>query len=306
MKTFGSLLLLIAILLSSCTAATDATLSFDAQLSVGGSSTFTVTAEVYNSGERTFRAGEDFAAQLHIYDEEGDLNVCVEAAQFAGPLEPADSHFPAGWKGTLPAGAYRLTWGAENYGAIEKQFRIVERDGKLYLDEASLLTEQLNDVPWVDNCAEFSGPTPPERDFPSPPPARMVIGDESQISGIGSYCWSEPDSEVGICEDTIGIPTPRDPLLAASPVEAVFSFTVDQPPIELSLILIPSTDTEELQFTTGDMRWWGFQGGERYNLELQNPSAIDLALEPGTYILALFARWDEYGDVTYGFLIEVQ
>ena len=47
-------------------------------------------------------------------------------------------------------------------------------------------------------------------------------------------------------------------------------------------------------------------GAETITLASDSENIIDLSLEPGTYVLSLFARWQGYGDATYGFLVEVR
>ncbi len=64
-----------------------------------------------------------------------------------------------------------------------------------------------------------------------PPNAILSINGTEQISGIGSYCWSE--SGPGVCADMIGIITPRDPLAASSHFTAHLSLPLREPPQEL-------------------------------------------------------------------------
>ena len=52
-------------------------------------------------------------------------------------------------------------------------------------------------------------------------------------------------------------------------------------------------------------RWWPFPQGENVPLALETQPKTELKLDPGLYVLNLFARWEKRGDVAYGFLIEV-
>jgi hypothetical protein len=112
---------------------------------------------------------------------------------------------------------------------------------------------------------------------------------------------------VGVCADAIGIPTQQESLQAASPLQASFTFAIPQPPSFLQLDVIDTTDVEELDFDARDLRWWRyFPNTLEHILPMDNPSEFHLDIEPGIYILRLFAQWEELGDVTYGFLVEVQ
>ena len=59
-----------------------------------------------------------------------------------------------------------------------------------------------------------------------PPPAVLEVDGQEQISGIGSYCWSDPEEDVGVCADTIGIIAPENPMDISA------SFTLKDDPHE--------------------------------------------------------------------------
>ena len=44
----------------------------------------------------------------------------------------------------------------------------------------------------------------------------------------------------------------------------------------------------------------------RSSLPLEREQDIILSLDAGIYVLDIFAQWEEVGDVSYGFLVEVQ
>ncbi|MGC9334801.1 MAG: hypothetical protein ACP5JJ_11670, partial [Anaerolineae bacterium] len=50
---------------------------------------------------------------------------------------------------------------------------------------------------------------------------------------------------------------------------------------------------------------WSAAGGTEVALPLAAEPGADLALEPGLHVLYLFARWEGFGDASYGFLLEV-
>ncbi|VVB92507.1 Uncharacterised protein [uncultured archaeon] len=136
-----------------------------------------------------------------------------------------------------------------------------------------------------------------------PPSAVLKIGTNEQISGIGSYCWSE--SGKSICADMIGIITAKEPLLTSSPFTVHFSLPLQEPPQELQLNIVRVTNDDEIKRAPNSSRAW-YAKWNYSKLPLERESDINLSLEPGLYVLNVFARWKEKGDVTYGFLIEVQ
>jgi putative hemolysin len=143
-----------------------------------------------------------------------------------------------------------------------------------------------------------------------PPPAWLAIAGQEQISGIGTYCWTqapvEGETSVGICADMVGIPTSEEPLTASSPFTATFRLAPEERPDELLLEVISVTAADELERWPPGSRGWTFKPGERYSLSLERTPSIELSLEPGLYVLNLFGRWQAWGDASYGFLVEVQ
>ena len=140
-----------------------------------------------------------------------------------------------------------------------------------------------------------------------PPPAVLKIGGNEQTSGIGSYCWKE----AGVCADMIGTITPKEPLPASSHFTAHFSLPLQEPPQELHFSVIPVTDYDEIKGVHSSRAWLIKEerikeGISTLPLLLEREQDINLSLEPGQYVLSMFTRWKEKGDVTYGFLIEVQ
>jgi hypothetical protein len=142
-----------------------------------------------------------------------------------------------------------------------------------------------------------------------PPPAVLEITGREQVSGIGSYCWSEPAGEgtgVAICADMAGIPTAEQPLVAGSPFTATFRLGPEGAPDELVLDVLAVTPADRVEPWPPGSRGWQFRPGERFSLPLEREPSLTLSLEPGLYVLALFGRWQPWGDASYGFLVEVQ
>lgn len=152
---------------------------------------------------------------------------------------------------------------------------------------------------------ESAGAVPEE-----PPNAILNINGTEQISGIGSYCWSE--SGPGACADMIGIITPKEPLAASSHFTAHLSLPLREPPQELHFNIIQAADYDEIKLAINGSRAWRLKESKikvgnypTLPLLLESESDMNLSLEPGLYVLNVFARWKNKGDVTYGFLIEV-
>ena len=132
-----------------------------------------------------------------------------------------------------------------------------------------------------------------------PPPAMLEINGVTQISAIGSYCWSG-----GGCADAIGIPTPMEARTISSPITAHLRLPIDASPTTLLLTVIPVTEKDEMQENARGYRWWNYQEGQSSQLPLQSQQDIQIDLDPGLYVLSIQVWWDEKGSVTYGFLVE--
>jgi len=140
-----------------------------------------------------------------------------------------------------------------------------------------------------------------------PPPSILEINGNEQTSGIGSYCWKVENETYSLCADTIGIITPAKPLLTRSPFTAHLTLPLQEPPEELGFSATRVTDEDELREAVNDVRAWRFEGnkGNWYKLPSEREPEINLSLEPGLYVLNVFVKWEEKGDVSYGFLVQV-
>lgn len=76
-----------------------------------------------------------------------------------------------------------------------------------------------------------------------PPPATIRIDGKEQISGIGSFCWRGTLN--ALCDDTLGIPTAKEPLIAGSPLTAHLSLPLREHPYELRLKIVQVTGHDE-------------------------------------------------------------
>jgi len=110
------------------------------------------------------------------------------------------------------------------------------------------------------------------------------------------------------CVDKVGVPTARNPLSSVSPVTALLTLPLNDPPTQLVLTVFPASNVNEIKSPdiTGDHRWWNFIEGYISQLALQTSQEIKQELQPGLYVFYVFAVWDGKGDVSYGFLVEVK
>ena len=136
-----------------------------------------------------------------------------------------------------------------------------------------------------------------------PPPATLEINGSVQTSGIGTFCWSNESG--GLCADMIGVPTQPDPIITSSPIQAQLHLPLEEPPSNLELQIMPVDETS-IDVGPRNYRWWDYQDQPSGTLPLISEQAIDLSLEPGLYVLRITAWWDGEGDVTYGFLLQVE
>ena len=142
---------------------------------------------------------------------------------------------------------------------------------------------------------------------PEPPLATLVIAGKEQTAGLGSYCWRYEDGRP-LCTSSIGIPTAQDALPADSPFTARLRLPFERPVTESQLTVYSVTVDDQLDSVARGSRWWRSKGeaSEPFTLTLEGETIVELSLEPGLYVLSLFARWQGHGDAAYGFLVEVR
>jgi hypothetical protein len=145
MKTRVSFVLLFAVLLGlsgvGCTATQpqDPTpaLSFETQMQINAEQEWHISLGVHNEAETPFAGDKAFHGQMKLWhvdgNRAGELRASASLVSLA-PLAPDETAWPLAWRARLDPGTYSLTWGAEGYGLSSVEFRIVERDGRLYLD----------------------------------------------------------------------------------------------------------------------------------------------------------------------------
>jgi hypothetical protein len=106
-------------------------------MNIDSSQRFHVSLGVENVGDTRFREYEFFNGRMDLHNDTGEEVGRIQVTTL-WELAPGSAGWPAAYASHLPAGAYRLTWGAPEYGSITVDFTIVELDGWLYLGEESI------------------------------------------------------------------------------------------------------------------------------------------------------------------------
>ena len=158
-------------------------------------------------------------------------------------------------------------------------------------------------------------PTPAEKGATASPPlepiqppvATLTIDDHTQTAGIGSYCWSDNQGiqKLGLCVDLIGIPTALEPLITSNtPYTAHFHLPLNISPDSVYVSVMPAV-SEIINPAQNEFREWGSSPGWSGALPLKSDIEYEFQEGPGLYILQLNVQWKKYGDVSYGFLVQV-
>lgn len=142
-----------------------------------------------------------------------------------------------------------------------------------------------------------------------PPRARLEIGEQTQMAGVGGYCWLRS------CASGGAISTSSTPLTVKSMAHLHLPMVHSPDNLTMSAMLVspPGVLRTQPQYDgiqTDKISWfYGVSGRdirELGSLALQREQDFNVTLEPGYYVLLVFAAWKDYGDVTFAFLIEVQ
>lgn len=139
---------------------------------------------------------------------------------------------------------------------------------------------------------------------PIPPRAMLESGEQKQRAGLGDYCW------LGSCADG-GISTSSVPLVAQSSFRVRLRLPLKEPPNKLFLstmwISPPGEPVYDELHRDEEKAVWYIARPVRDlgELSLQREQDLMLSLEPGFNVVIVDAVWNEYGDASYGFFIEV-
>ncbi len=146
---------------------------------------------------------------------------------------------------------------------------------------------------------------PPDQEITEPPPATLTIDGREQTAGMTAYCWQRGDG-TSLCGDGFGVTTGPEPIPARSTFLAEFEILFEASPGSVQLSIFPASQPAANAPESSDWRYWRPLPGALFTLPgRQNPS-IELTLEPGLYVFDLFVDWPDYGEVSYGFLVDVE
>lgn len=146
-------------------------------------------------------------------------------------------------------------------------------------------------------------------DSREPPLATLEINGITQEARIGSYCWltqTDAGEPVEACQDSVAVATPHTPLESSSPVTAQLRFAVKQPPDQISASVFVASDDDGFDVNTGELNLWSNKEGTLVTLQPQTRQEFTLELAPGLYVFQVYCVWDNNGEASYGFLIEVK
>ena len=146
-KRIASMVMVIGmVVLASCTVFSqvqdEPQLEFKIAMQVNSDQEFHVSLGVHNAGERAFEGDSSFSGQMEVrHSPSGDLRASADVIPLRA-LEPGETAWPLNWRGGLEAGAYEVTWGAEEYGKTREDFVIVEENGHFYFQGQPLATAE--------------------------------------------------------------------------------------------------------------------------------------------------------------------
>lgn len=153
--------------------------------------------------------------------------------------------------------------------------------------------------------------TPTPSDYVLPPIAMLEVNGQTQEAGLGSYCWTS--AGVNTCYDLAGISTPLSPLeLTEFPANAKFHFKTNLAPDKLTMAVIPIAQDQDFRWADDFHRLWNPNLAETWSGSLPPKVSVDYPFQKieftngdGLYIIHASASWQNLGDVSYGFLIQI-
>ncbi len=166
------------------------------------------------------------------------------------------------------------------------------------------LNENVVAVDFVEGATVGVPDSRPQGRAGVPPEARLLAGQNDQVGGIGSYCWS--GNSLGRCVDSVGVSVPKD-VITVSDGENV-TFVLGFEPENASLTVLPHSSGTIVAKVGGFDIWQGQPTAEAtltYGwVDLSQALNVTLDLEPGRYVIELFVS-GQPGDVSYGFFVEI-
>lgn len=145
-------------------------------------------------------------------------------------------------------------------------------------------------------------PTPGYPPFEPPPQAFLTVGAASTEAGIGTFCWG------GMCACGADWSTSADPLGVGSPFLGEIRIDVGLAPTDMYMSVYRVESLSHGREYDG-YRYWPPEAtvpvGPRYSLPAAKSQIVQIARDPGLYVVGVNVYWRDVGDVAYAFLIEV-
>ncbi len=144
----------------------------------------------------------------------------------------------------------------------------------------------------------------------TPSAAILIVGEQKQVAGVGTYTWTldkKGQEQTSVHADVFALITPVEPLSVPASFTATLRLPIPTAPSELWYALKPVNDSINRMMSSPDMTSWQVtfeQPGT--SLDLRPEQELSLSVEPGQYLLKIYADWSELGSVDYGFFLEVQ
>jgi hypothetical protein len=122
----------------------------------------------------------------------------------------------------------------------------------------------------------------------------------AQQAEPGTRCWIEGD--LGQCVDYAGPVTPGEPLVIEPGAPLSLTVAGDLQPSEVSAAWVAVKGSDGEPATDGTLLW----SAAPHDFQPVADGMIAAPSEAGDYVLAVFTRWPQGGDIAYGAYIRVE
>lgn len=141
--------------------------------------------------------------------------------------------------------------------------------------------------------------------FEKVPSVTITFQTQTQKSKVGSFCW--PLESGTMCSEPIAWPSPKEPLIVSSPFRLKIAMPIPEKVKHVEYMVSKVTESDMNKYEVGpDTTLWNVPVENVEPINSIGKQSLELQLEPGLYVLTLFAWWFGIGDATHGFLIEVK
>jgi hypothetical protein len=143
-----------------------------------------------------------------------------------------------------------------------------------------------------------------------PPAASLIVGEQEQVAAVGTSTWTlekKGQEQTSVHGDAFALVTPAKPLSVPASFTATLRLPIPTAPSVFWYALKPVNNNINRTTSSPGMTSWQVpfeQAGS--SLDLKSEQELSLSLEPGQYLLEVYAEWPELGSADYGFFLEVQ